>query len=181
MATSNTINLIRTKTSNSPQLDTIEVSLRRSGFIGIILFLSAGLFIGVLYMLFSAEQQNLEAQRQVYDSRITKDQTIEGFFRSIKDRTRIVSSTMNNQRPWAKLLDEVAIFAPPNVLSDISVDNQNKIIVSVNTASLDAFLPVVDAMISEAQAKHLISPQLISFQISKSGSILASFSFTAVF
>jgi len=180
MAVPNTINLIRSKTTYSPQLGALESSLRKSGYIGIILFLCIGLLVGILYVLFSTEEKNLLSQKEEYVKRVNSDKLAEGFFRSIKDRTRIVENAMMSKRPWSQLLDEVnAIVAPP-VLSNISVDNEDKIIITVNTGSVDTILPIVNALIAKAQANRFISPQLIAFQITKTGNVIASFSFSAV-
>jgi hypothetical protein len=88
---------------------------------------------------------------------------------------------MTSKKPWAQLLDQINTFVVPPVLSSITVDDQNKIVLTVNAGSIDTILPIVNALIGLAQANHLISPQLVSIQISKTGNVIASFSFSAVF
>ena len=135
----------------------------------------------MLYVLFSTEEKNLLSQKEEYVKRVNSNKLVEGFFRSIKDRTRIVDNAMQSKRPWSQLLDEMnAIVAPP-VLSSISVDSENKIVVTVITGTVDTILPIANALIVKAQANRFINPQLISLQITKTGNIIASFSFSAIF
>ncbi len=181
MVTPNTINLIRTKTTGSPQLGAIESGFRRSGYVGLISFLCIGILVGVLYVLFSAEEQNLLSQKEEYVKRVNSDKQSEGFFRSIKDRTRIVENTMASKKPWSQLLDEVSAVVAPPVLSGITVDEQNKITITVNSGSIDSILSILNALIAQAQPNRFVNPQLTSFQISKTGDVTASFSFSAVF
>jgi len=181
MATINTINLIRTKTPGSPQLGAIESSLRKSGYVFLITFLSIGLLVGVLYVLFSAEEKNLLSRKEEYEVRVNSDKQAEGLFRSIKDRTKIVEKTMTSKRPWSQLLDETNAIVTPPVLTTIGVDDENKITLTVNAGSIDIILPIVNAMIAQSQANHFVNPQLISLQISKTGAVIASFSFSAAF
>jgi len=162
-------------------MEAIEASLRKSGYIGLIIFLSVGLLIGVLYLLFSAEVRNLESQREQYAHQIDGDKQIEGYFRSIQERTGIVSNTMSSKRPWAELLSELTSVVAPPVLADIAVDDSGKITITVNASSVDALVPIVNGLIAADQAKQFIDPQLISFQFAKSGSVVATFSFSAVF
>jgi hypothetical protein len=181
MTMPNTINLIRTKTTNSTQFDAIETSLRRSGYIFLIFVLCTGLLLGVLYVLFSSEEKNLLSQKSEYVARVNSDKNAEGIFRSIKDRTRIVESTMTSKKPWSQLLDDINAIETPPVLSRISVDNQNKIVMTVNADSINTLLPIVNALIARAQTNRFVNPQMTSFQISKTGDVIASFSFLAVF
>jgi hypothetical protein len=181
MATVNTINLIRTKTGSSQQLDAIQASLRKTGYIGLTIFVCVGILIGVLYLLFSAEERNLTAQKKELITRLQRDAVREGYFRSIKDRTTIVSKTMSSKRPWAELLDKVnAVVAPPS-LTRISVDEQNKVSITVSVPTVDLVLPVVNGLINETRNKHITKPQMTSLQFGKNGAITASFSFGAVF
>jgi len=181
MTTQNTINLIRTKTTNSSQFDAIEASLRRSGFIFLIIVLCLGLLLGLLYILFSSEEKNLLTQKNRYVTQVSNDKDAEGYFRSIKDRTRIVTMAMTSKKPWSKLLDEVSAFVKPPNLSRIEVDGANMIILTVNADSVDDILPIANAIMAKAQANNFINPLLSSFQITKTGNVLATFSFSAVF
>ncbi|HUD18860.1 MAG TPA: hypothetical protein VMR81_00240 [Patescibacteria group bacterium] len=175
------INLIRTKTGTSPQLDAIETSLRRTGYVGVVGFLCVSLVCAVIYILFNQSKQNLQSSKRNLINEVTGDAKKEGLFVSIKNRTFIVGNAMQNQRPWADLLDRINIFVPAGSLTDIVVDDQDKISLSMNVSSFEALLQVVNAIITQTQSNHLVNPQLTSIQIQANGGILASVTFFAVF
>jgi flagellar basal body-associated protein FliL len=181
METPNTINLIRSKTISSPQHDAIAESLKKSGLIMIILFISIGLLVGVLNILFSTEEKNLLTQKEQYSTRIENDREIEGFFRSIKDRTHIVRLTIESKKPWSQLLDQVKTIAAPPELMNIAVDEHNIILLTISAESVDSIVPIANSLIAQAEASRLTQPQLVSLNISKTGKVTASFSFIAVF
>jgi len=177
----NTINLIRTKTSSSPQFDAIEGSLRRTGYIGLAAFLCIGFIIAVVYVFLAGEKSRLETSQKDMTRQLTTNIQKEGMFLSIKDRTRIVKQVLANQKPWSQLLDQVSVFIAPPTLTNISVDDQSKITLSLSAGSVDTVLAVTNSIIAQAKDGRIINPQLTSFQISKTGNIAATISFLAVF
>lgn len=181
MAIQSGINLIRTKTSSSPQLEAIERSLRRTAYVSIIAFLSIGVIVGVTYFLFTAEKSRLDNSKQQLEQQITGNATKEAMYVAIKSRVRIVGSAIQNQKPWGRLLDRVTLFITPPALTDISVDNQNRVSISVETTSLEQLAGVVRALTDSVKANQVVNPQLVSFQIGNSGAIQSTFSFLAVF
>jgi hypothetical protein len=181
MATSNTINLIKTKTIATPEHEAITASLRRSGYIMLIILISLGLLTGVLYTLFSAEENNLINQKKEYMSRVESDREIEGFFRSIKERTRIVRLTIASKKPWSQLLTQVQSVVSPPILTNIAVDNKDTVIITVTSPSVDTILPIVNTLMNQAQGGRIRQPNLVSLQILKTGSVTALFSFIAMF
>jgi hypothetical protein len=175
------INLIRTKTSSSPQLEAIEMSLRRTGYVAVALFLCVSFVLGVVYVFIIQEKSRLESVQQNLTRELTANLQKEGMFLSIKDRTRIVKKVMETQKPWAQLLDRVSEIMPPPALSDVTVDDQSKITISIHAGSVDTILQAVNSLISQANNNRIINPQLLSFQIAKTGSITATISFFVVF
>lgn len=179
--TQNTINLIRTKTSESPQLDAIEVSLRRTGYIAIIGFLCLSVITGSVYAFFSHELSKYKTEQSELITRINSLKTKEGYLLAIKDRTKTVEKAMSNQKPWGQMLDLVATFTAPPALVNIAVDEQNKIVLTLKTGSLEQILSIVDTISNHVNAGKIRSPQLISFQFGKSGDFEISLSFYAMF
>jgi hypothetical protein len=177
----NTINLIRTKTSSSPQLDAIEASLRRTGYIGVVLFLCASCVIAMVYFLFYFEESSLQKEKADLTRRVNAAKNKEGLLLAIRDRTKTVEKAMANQKPWVKVLDLVETFAVPPNLGTITVDEQNKVVITLKAASLDEVLKMVNTIIASAKDNHLKDPQLISFQFGKGGIAELSVSFSAVF
>jgi hypothetical protein len=177
----NTINLIRTKTSSSPQLDAIEASVRRSAYIAVAAFLCIGVTAAIVYYLFYFENLNLQKEKTQLIARINAEKNKEGFLIAIKDRTKIVQKVMENQKPWTKTLDLVATFAIPPTLASLSVDEQNKVVLGIKAGSLDQVLYMINTIIVHTKENRIRNPQLLSFQIGKKGEVELSISFFALF
>lgn len=177
----NRINLIRTKTSSSPQLELVEESLRKTSMIGLVVFVVVGILTGSLYVLFSLERSNLLNTQNQLQRQITEAKNKEFTLVSIKDRTRIVDRTMANQKPWAQVLDFLPTVAVAPQLLSISVDEQGKATVGIQMRSMDEILAAVNGFITLANDSHIRNPQLLSMQFDKDGSIHISVSFFPIF
>lgn len=177
----NSINLIRTKTSGSPGLDSIEQSLRRSGYIGLFAFLCVGVVIASLYFFFYQQNSGLIQTKTTLTTQVDAEKQKEGMYLAIQDRTKVISSVLAGQRPWVKVLDRISTFVSPPELISISVDDQNKIVLSITSSSLNSVLSIVNAIAAEAKANHFVSPQLLSLQIGNKGLVQVSISFFALF
>lgn len=175
------INLIRTKTSGSPELGSIEQSLRRSGYIGLFAFLCMGVVVGVVYYFFYQENTTLTQTKTTLEMQVDAQKQKEGMYLAIQDRTGVIGSVLSGQRPWVKVLDRINTFVSPPELTSIAVDDQNKIILSITTSSLDSVMSVVNAVIAEAKANHFVNPQLLSLQIGNKGVVQVSIAFFALF
>ncbi len=177
----NTINLIRTKTSSSPQLEAIEASLKKTGYVGLIGFLSVSFVLVVVYLFFFQEKNRLQTIHESLTNQLIANSQKEAMYVSIKDRTNIVSKALTSQRPWTQLLDQITSFVQPPTLSDISVDDQGKITMSIKADSVDSMLQVINGIIAETQNNEIVNPQLVSFQLGKNDSIQSTISFFGVF
>jgi len=176
------INLIRTKTSISPQYEAIELSLRKTGLIGIIAFLCASFLIGIVYLLINAEYTSLKSEKTTVLRELSQYAKSEVYYRAIKDRTKIVTAVMATQHPWSQLLDRVTnSIAGPPILTSITVDDQNRIVIMLTTETIESMLNAVNAVITQAQEKALTKPTLVSFQIDDKGKVQVSISFFSVF
>ena len=177
----NTINLIRTKTSSSPQLEAIESSLRKSSIAALIGFISLGVILAIVYGLYYFQLQNFESEKTQLTNRINAVKNKEGLLIAIKDRTKVVDKVMKNQKPWIKILDLVATFATPPLVTNITVDDQNKVTIAVKSQSLDSVVDMVNIILAHTKENTIRNPQIISFQVAKKGGIELSISFFAVF
>jgi hypothetical protein len=177
----NTINLIRTKTSSSPQYDSIESSLRKSGYVGLIAFVCIGISLTVIYTLFYFQLQSLDQEKIQLVNRINASKSKEAMLMAIQNRTKVVSNVIKNQKPWMKILDLVSTFASAPLLTNISVDDQNKVVIAVKSQTLESVLDMVNIIISQTKDNQIRSPQLISFQTAKKGGVELTIAFFAVF
>ncbi len=162
-------------------MNSLESSLRRSGYVGLVGFIGIAVILAVIYILLYFQNQNLQQEKAQLLDRINAQKTKEGLILAIKDRTKIVEKARANQKPWTEVLDLVTTLASPPALSSITVDEQNKVVISVQAGSLDEVNSMVNAIILQDKEKRLRSPQLVSLQFGKKGEIDLAFSFYALF
>ncbi len=179
--TDNTINLIRTKTEASPQLDAISKSLRKTAMISLISFLCIAVVCGSVFTLLQMQSTNEELEQSQLLKEINSLKVKESYILAIKERTKTVSKAMSDQKPWATMLELVSTFAKPPSLTYISVDEQNKIIIRVEMSSMEEILSLTDIIIAHVYDGKIKNPQLASFQIGKDGTFDVSISFFATF
>lgn len=180
-ASSNTINLIRTKTGGSSQYDAVFESLRRAATAGLWLFLLAAFALGASYYYFYTEQGRLAKQRSELYFRVNQARNKEGLLISIKERTAIVDRVLAAQKPWADMLDLLGTIVVPPALSTISVDDQNKIVVGITAPSIDDIVEPMERFVEYAREGKIRIPQILSVQFDKNGKVTVSLVFTAPF
>ena len=132
-------------------------------------------------MYFLSQLTSLEATRTELRSQINTAKNKEGLLTSIKDRTRIVERAMASQRPWAETLDLLGTVAVPPALSSVSVDEQNKIEITIQASSIDEMRAPVATLISYANEGKIRNPILQSVQFDKNGLVSIAVSFGMVF
>lgn len=179
--TQHTINLIRTKTIVSPEVEAIESSLKKASMITLAVFICISVVVGSTYLLFYYKLNNEETQKKNLITRINSLKNKEAYLLAIKDRTKTVEKAMSNQKPWVQMLDLVNTFATPPALTSISVDEQDKIALTVKTKSLEDILHIAESIITNVNSKRIKNPQLVSFQVLKEGDFEISISFYALF
>lgn len=173
----NTINLIATKTGLSPRLELIENSLQRASTVGVVMFLGAGLLVGALYFYYFSSLSALEKTQTQLRSQINAAKANEGLLTSIKDRTRTVELAMNSQRQWAQTLDLLGTVAVPPALSAVSVDEENKIEITVQARVIDDLLAPVSTLMAYANEGRLRNTELRSVQFDKNGLVTMTVTF----
>ncbi len=176
-----TINLIRTKTSMSPQAEGIEEGLRRTSYI----LLAATIFVGVLlssaYFFLMNEKQSLEETKRQLTTQITIDQVKEAQFLAIRERIAIVQKAMGSQRPWSRLLDIIATFASPSDLTSVVVEGNAKAVITMRDISMEDVLRITRMLMQQVSQERMRNPQLLSLQLTEEGSVDVSLSFFPVF
>lgn len=181
MPASNTINLLSTKAGLSPQTELIQRSIKRISSISVVVFLLSAISIGGLYYYYTTQQRTLEAERDNLRNQIRAASINEGLLTSIKDRTRIVERAMVSQRPWGEMLDLLGTIATPPALSSITVEDDNKIKITIQSNSIGDIAQPVEQLIAYAKEGKIRSPELTSVQFEKDGVVSVSIAFMAVF
>ncbi len=176
-----TINLIRNKSAASPQTEAIEASIKKASTVTLSIFVGVSVILASVYFLFYYQLNGQEEQKRDLITRVNSLKNKEAYLLAIKARTKTVEKVMANQKPWVEMLDLVYTFAAPPSLSSISVDEQNKILLTIRTQTLEEILRIVQAIASNVEANKIKNPQLVSFQLVKNGFFEISVSFFAVF
>ncbi len=180
-ANQHNINLIRTKSDTSSQIEAIESSVRKTSTTALIIFLCISVIVGSVYGLYFYKENSQEVQKAELISRVNSLKNKEAYLLAIKDRTKTVEKVMGNQKPWVQMLDLVNTFAAPPNLTSITVDEQDKIAITLRAASLEDVLSTVKSIQSYVETNKIKNPQLVSFQITKTEQYELSISFYAVF
>lgn len=180
-ASSNTINLISTKTGLSPQIERVAGSLRRAASIAMMIFILSGVTIGSVYYYYYSRRNSLTLDRDQLRNQISAAKNKEGLLVSIKDRTRIVEKVMKSQRPLGEILDLLGRIAVPPLLTNVSIDESSKIEATIQANTLDEIVPPIEAVIAYAQDGKVKAPELRSVQIGKNGIVTMVLAFNAIF
>ncbi len=171
------INLLKTKTSLTPELITLMEKLRVGSFVAIGVVLVVGFLIAMSPLFLTGERNSLlEAKKQLVAA-IAADARKEGLFLSVKDRIPVVDRAIQSEKPWGQILDMVgSIILPPKLLS-LAVDDHYVVFLNVKAGSVEEIAGWINSIIDLVSQKRIRSPQLVSLQLTKEGSMLVSFSF----
>ncbi len=175
------INLIRTKTNISPENKAVEQSVRKNSIIFLVIFVLLSFVVGTIYLYYSNKINIATAQKRELSNRVNALKNKEAYLLAIKDRTKTVKKAMENQKPWIQMLNLVNTFTFPPALTSISVDEQDKILLSINCPNLEDVLRIVDVLIVNVQDAKIKNPQLVSFRLTKTGTYGITISFFAIF
>ncbi len=180
-ANQHTINLIHTQANASPEIDAIDASVRKAAIFALIGFICVAVITASVYGLYFYQQNREEAEKADLITRVNSLKNKEAYLLAIKDRTKTVEKALGNQKPWIQMLNLVSSFVAPPFLSSITVDEQDKIALIIRSDSLEDILRIVDAMKLNTETNKIKNPQLVSFQILKTGDFEIAISFYAVF
>lgn len=175
------INLIRTRSDSSPEIEAIETSVRKASIAALITFLCVAVITGSVYLLYFYKESSEESRKAELITRVNALKNKEAYLQAIKARTKTVEKVMGNQKPWVQMLDLVSTFSKPPALTSITVDEQDRIGLTVRATSLEEVLAIVRTIQEYVEVNKIKNPQLVSFQISKDESYELSLSFFAIF
>lgn len=171
------INLLKSRSSLSPQLLAIQEQVRWVGLGSLALVILVAVGLGATYMIFLQQRQALETRRKQVLSAIANESVKEGLYFSIRQRLPVVEKAFGVQKPWGTILDDVYTIARPPDLASVVVDDQNVVVLSVKTTSVEQTAVVVNAVVRLVQEKRIKSPQLLGLQLTKDGTVQVNLSY----
>lgn len=171
------INLLKSRSSLSPQLQAIQEQIRWLGFGSIIFVIVACIVVGVTYVILLQQRQALDARRQQVLSAIANESLKEGLYFSLKQRLPVADKALATQRPWGPLFEAITTIAVPPQLSSVTVDDQNVVVLTIRATSIDETANAVNAVVGLVQERKVRNPQLVGLQLMKDGAVQLSLSF----
>lgn len=175
------INLIRTKTTTSPQVEMVTTLFRKLSLWALALLIVSGVLVsGIFFYLQNREQQLVNTQRQLSQS-IAQSTTKEGLLVALKHRAALTNKILGVQQPVGKVFDTLSTFVSPGQMTSISIDDHNKVLLGIHAQSITDVISVVDSLIKQMTANHARAPQLVSLSLGRIGDVDVTLSFIAVF
>jgi hypothetical protein len=176
-----TINLIRTKTALSPQVEMAAAYLRKLSLWALVILIVSGVVVsGIFYYLRVRQDQLVNTHRQLSES-ITQNTTKEGLLFTVKQRAALTNKILGIQQPVSKVFDTLSTVNTSGQMTDVSLDDHNTVLLTIHAESITDVVTIADALMGQVKENRVRSPQLVSLSLGKSGGVDVSLSFIAVF
>ncbi len=175
-----TINLIKTKTSSSPQLEALEAVLKKISFGGLLALIISSVAVGGLFFYLRAQKEQLEGTKATLTQSITQNTNKEGLLLSIRQRISIIDKIQANKSPAGPLFDILGTVVSPSQLFGLALDDHNEAIVTIHVKSIDDVVTIVDLLLKAVEEKQAKSPKLVSLTLARDGTIEVALSFVTV-
>ena len=181
MAPVTTINLIRTKTATSPQLDMVTAQLRKFSLWALVALILSGSIVSAIFYYLRVRSGQLTNAKQQLSQTISQNMTKEGLVVAFKQRVALTNKILGVQKPVGKVFDTLSTFVSVGQVSSVSLDDQNNVVLTIRAQSITDVVSIVDALMSQAATKTVRAPQLVSLALGRSGGVEVTLSFIAVF
>ncbi len=181
MATSEGINLLKTKTAGSSDIALLERKLRMASFITLGIVCTVSVSLVLAYVFVRNQKTQLTAEKQQYTSVVAAGATKEAYVFSVKERVAVVGNVIASQINWAKVLGDITQIANPSLIASVSTDSERNVTVSVNAPSIEEAATMVGALMRLVDEKQAKVPRLLSLQLDKDGMVRFDVMFTPVF
>lgn len=175
------INLIQTKPEESPQTRIVTTFLQRLSLWALTVFIASGIAVGGMYYYLKVRYDQLVITHRDLSQIITQNATKEGLLASVKQHAALITKIIGVQQPVGNVFDMLTSFVSPGQMSDVSLDDKNKVSLSIHAASIDEVISVTDTLIKQTAENRIRAPQLVFLRLAKTGGFDVGVSFIAVF
>lgn len=156
--------------------------MRRFSFIFLTLVISAGLLIGLVYLLLTQTASRLEEERFVATKQLSSLSTRESMYLAIGTRVAHLGAILLQQNDWGDLLTFINTVIPKELWLDLMASDDQKVTLTFKMDSLASARELVDKLATVAQTEAKIRhPQLVNVFIPVLGGVEVSISFIPVF
>ena len=177
----NTINLIRTKTTMSPQVGMVTALLQKLSLWALAVLIVSGIIVsGVFYALRIRQQQMVNTQQQLSQA-IAQSTTKEGLLFAMKQRMALMNKILGVQQPVGKVFDTLSTFTTAGQITAVSLGDHNKVSLMIHAQAIADVVSITDALVGQTAVNHAREPQLVSFTLGQDGGVDVGLSFIAVF
>lgn len=171
------INLLRPQAKLPTKFSTISESLQKISVTSLIVFLVVGIVVAAMYFIMQMRFSTLVTRRDQMRTKISTFAQSEALLVALQERVRVVDKLLSSQVDWAATVERMNQLAPPGVLASVAVDGKQRVVMTITTDSIEALFPVLSAIISDVDAKRILSPTMVSFQLYQDGvaNVIVSF------
>lgn len=133
-----------------------------------------------MYYMQVRERQLTGIEQQVSES-IKEQSAKEGLLVALKQRAEVTKKILGVQQQVGKVIDTVGAFVSVGRITNVSLDDHNTVVVTIQASSTSDTVLLVDALIKQAAGKNVRSPELVSLGIGNTGDVELTVSFVEVF
>jgi hypothetical protein len=106
---------------------------------------------------------------------------MEGLLESVRQRVALTNKIFGVQQPVGKVFDMLTAFVSPVQISALSLDEKNKVSLTIHAQSITDVISVTDALVKQTTINRVRAPQLVTLSLGENGGVDVGLSFIAVF
>jgi len=169
MPTQHSINLISPHVVVSPHLVEIAQHLRRISLVVIGVFFVGGVTVATTYLVLKQRYGRLVVRRDALARQVAGESVKEGALLAVKKRVELIGKLRAVQGNWSAIVQRVSEIAPSPFLRSLAVDEQRKVVLTVQTPTVEQLFPILTSLVGDVESKKILSPQIVSFQMDETG------------
>lgn len=177
MYESDTINLLRTRTSISPKLTAIGKELRLVGVLLMSIVIGVGILTVVAQMILTKNYKEHQGLKKQMEEAIVAETKKEGLFISVQDRLKTIDTILSRTFPWDSALSAVLGLGAAHQIKSASIDDAQQVSVRIETDTFEEARSVIEKIVSYILQRTIVSPILTSLKLNEEGKIQLSLSF----
>lgn len=163
------INLISPQTNVPGDVSRVLESLQRVSSISLVVFLVVSVAIGSIYLVMRASFESSRTRRDQLRSQVSALADTEALLVALRGRLKVADKILTSQVSWGQAIGRITQLVPSPKLSSVAVDEKHRVVLTIQTSSLEDNFPILTALVADVEAKRILSPEIVSFQLDKDG------------
>lgn len=149
----------------------VEAQLQRVSVITLTILIVIGLVLGIGVLYLRVQGKLLTQAHQVLSDSINNQGEKESLFLGVRDRLRVAQLTVDAGVKWSRMLGIINSIVQPPTLSSISVESTGYVVLTMELSRMEDAFVILSNIVSEITNKTIRNPQIMSFQLSKTGGV----------